>query len=59
MAINESADWNAGEINISPDNIDVSINYVILEIDRNATDHHGIKMRADDTDARKTLLCPA
>ena len=23
MAINESADWNGGEINISPDNIDV------------------------------------
>ena len=23
MAVNESADWNGGEINISPDNIDV------------------------------------
>ena len=24
MSVNESADWNSGEINISPDNIDVS-----------------------------------
>ena len=24
MAVNESADWGQGEINISPDNIDVS-----------------------------------
>ena len=27
MAVNESADWNGGEINISPDNIDVRAAY--------------------------------
>ena len=30
MAINESADWNGGEINISPDNIDVRAAVIMI-----------------------------
>ena len=31
MEVNESADWNSGEINISPDNIDVSKTFIFLQ----------------------------
>ena len=30
MAINESANWNGGEINISPDNIDVRADVIMM-----------------------------